>query len=132
MPQGSILGPLLFLVYIADLPRAVSRATLIRLFADDAKLFRKISGRDDEIDLQNDLKEIFTWCKTWLLGLNLQKCKVIRFGKSSSSPKYTVGEGLQQHTIEAVSQEKDLGVTFDQNITFQSHIDNKVIILRFN
>ena len=60
------------------------------------------------------------------LGLNLQKCKAIRFGKSSSSPKYTVGEGLQQHTIEAVSQEKDLGVTFDQNLTFRSHIESKL------
>ena len=49
------------------------------------------------------------------------------FGKSSSSPKYTVGEGLQQHTIEAVSQEKDLGgVTFDQNLTFRSHIESKI------
>ena len=62
--QGSILGPLLFLVYFADLPRAVSHPTQIRLFADDAKIFRKISGRDDEIGLQNDLKEICSWCKT--------------------------------------------------------------------
>ena len=58
MPQGSILGPLLFLVYIADLPRAVSRPTQIRLFADDVKVFRKISCRDDEISLHNDLKEV--------------------------------------------------------------------------
>ena len=114
------------LLLIIDLPRAVSHPTQIRLFADDAKVFRKIYGRDYEISLQNDLKEIYSWRKTWLLGLNLQKCKAISFGKSSSSPKYTVGEGLQQHTIEAVSQEKDLGVTFDQNLTFRSHIESKI------
>ena len=126
VPQGSILGPLLFLVYIADLPRVVSPETLIRLFADDTKLCREIFGEGDEIALQNDLGQVSNWCKTWLLSLNIQKCKVIRFGKGRSSPKYTVWDGLQQHAIEAVSEEKDLGVIFDQNLTFRSHIESKV------
>ena len=126
VPQGSILGPLLFLVYIADLPRVVSLPSQIRLFADDAKIFREILGKDDEIGVQNDIDRVSNWCKIWLLQLNFQKCKVMRFGKSSSSPKYTLLDGTQRRLIEVVSEEKDLGVIFDQKLEFRTHIDTKV------
>ena len=58
-PQGSILGPLLFLIYVADLPRVISLPSKIRMFADDTKIFREISGKDDELELQKDLENIF-------------------------------------------------------------------------
>ena len=109
VPQCSILGPLLFMIYVADLPRVVSPPTKIRLYADDTKIFREISGREDELALQKDLENISNWSKTWLLPLNLQKCKFIRFGKNSShKPNYFILDQAVQHTIETVPQEKDL------------------------
>ena len=126
------MGPLLFLIYVADLPQVISHPSKIRMFADDTKIFREISGKDDELELQKDLDNIFHWCKTWLLELNFQKYKIIRFGKGSVKPKYAIRDGSQHHALEAVSQEKDLGIIFDQNINFRSHIELKIKIASRN
>jgi len=130
VPQGSVLGPLLFLVYIADLPRVVSAPNKIRLFADDVKLFREISREEDESELQRSLESVADWSKTWLLRLNLQKCKTVRFGLERGGPRYFLFEGSQRCSIESVPRERDLGVGFDKNLNFRSHIDEKVAVAK--
>jgi hypothetical protein len=128
VPQGSILGPLLFQAYIADLPSIVESPSKIRLFADDSKLYREISCADDENKLQLDLNKVEKWCESWLLKLNLDKCKHIRFGRSPLSHEYD----LQNSKISSVLEEKDLGVTFDRNLTFQTHINTKIKVANRN
>ena len=63
MPQGSILGSLLFLLFINDMPNVISKETSLPLFADDSKCFHLILGRDDGDKLQDDLNKLFQWSR---------------------------------------------------------------------
>ena len=76
VPQGSILGPLLFLFYVNDIPDIVSSTA--KMFADDTKVYRKISSKADCDSLQSDLNELAAWSKRWLLEFNAEKCVVLR------------------------------------------------------
>lgn len=79
VPQGSVLGPLLFLVYINDIVTTTS--SCIRLFADDCVIYRTVSDFNDVSTLQKDLNNINSWCHTWELGLNTAKCYYVSFSK---------------------------------------------------
>jgi retron-type reverse transcriptase len=74
IPQGSVLGPILFVIYINDLPEAVESAAY--LFADDTKIFRVINSLDDQHILQNDLVKLENWSDKWLLKFHPEKCKL--------------------------------------------------------
>ena len=83
VPQGSILGPLLFLIYVNDMPKSIS--SHVFLFADDTKLIRTISTLADHVQLQIDLDNLAKWCDVWQLKFNVTKCKVIHFGRATHS-----------------------------------------------
>ena len=72
VPQGSVLGPVLFLIYVNDIVMAID--STIKLFADDAKVYRAIRSQNDLVSLQTDLNRLFDWRKKWLLKFNAQKC----------------------------------------------------------
>ena len=76
VPQGTVLGPLLFLVYINDLPAQVKSKA--RLFADDCLLYRQICSSDDTAALQRDLDSLQGWERDWHMAFNPDKCEVIR------------------------------------------------------
>ena len=86
--QGSVLGPLLVLSYINDLPDEV--ASLIKLFTDDTKLFTRIVTPQDCADLQKDLTALQDWSIKWLLHFNAVKCKVLRLGSGASPFQYSM------------------------------------------
>ena len=123
IPQGSVLGPILFIVYINDLLEGVNSDGL--LFADDAKIFKTIINQKDSDVLQEDLDSLIDWSKQWLLDFNADKCHVLTLGKLENikhTHRYSIGEFKLEHVFD----EKDLGVTIDMDLTFEDHIINKV------
>jgi len=115
VPQGSILGSLLFIMFINDLLLAVDSPVYI--FADDTKIIRVIKSRTDFLMLQNDLDSLFNWSKLWQLNFNISKCKLMRFGYSYQYGTYTVGDTK----IDSVEFHKDLGILFDNSLKFHQH-----------
>ena len=122
VPQGSHLGPLLFLIFINDIGRHLSCSFL--LFADDLKLFCVIKSKSDCDILQTNLNVLFNWCELNKLNLNIKKCKVMCYTGSRSPIKvaYTIDNDI----IEEVETFKDLGVTFDCKLKFAQHVENIV------
>ena len=92
VPQGSILGPLLFIIYINDLPKCVSHDTTMAMFADDTKCHRPIKNSQDKETLQSDLDNITNWCHDWKMELNQSKCGVLHLTRSREPTitQYTV------------------------------------------
>ena len=123
IPQGSVLGPLLFVVYINDLPDVVKSNVL--LFADDTKIYRQICSRNDALMLQNDIKSLTDWSEKLSLKSNTSKCHVLTLGKLENI-MYTQRYLLYEDELEHVFQEKDLGVIVDMELTFEEHISAKV------
>ena len=84
MPQGSLLGPLFFIIYINDLPGVISGNSSIALYVDDSKLYRVINSPEYIASLQDDLDKISDWCKENKMKVNVKKCKIMRItGKKS-------------------------------------------------
>jgi len=104
VPQGSVLGPLLFLIYINDLDSGVM--SWILKFADDTKVFRKVCNDMDRSILQDDLDRLIAWSLEWLMFFNEKKCKVMHIGKSNRQFTYA----MKGYSIDTVDLEKDLGV----------------------
>ena len=73
IPQGSVLGPILFVLYINDLPDIISEGTWIFLFADDTKIFREIRSDEDKVILQRDIDKMVEWSENWLLKFHPDK-----------------------------------------------------------
>ena len=123
IPQGSVLGPVLFLIYINDLPDLVTSDMF--LFADDTKILREIRSKEDSLALQNDIDALEVWSQKWLLTFHPNKCHVLTIGKHKNI-KHTHKYELYGKELEHVSQEKDLGVTIDSHLTFEEHINLKI------
>ena len=115
IPQGSCLGPTLFLIFIDDLPGTVDSPT--SLFADDTKVYRQVDSEPDRLQLQADLDALDAWSKKWQLPFNESKCKVIHYGSNNPKANFTLGG----KTISEDSQESDLGVLFDPSLSFSAH-----------
>ena len=102
------MGPLLFLLYINDLPTILDPETTCRLFADDCLIYRSIQTPEDRARLQSDLDKLHQWGETWGLRFNVSKCHMMHLSRSRNSPTryYSLGGEM----ISAVSEAKYLGV----------------------
>ena len=80
IPQGSVLGPILFVIYISEMPDALKNASTTAMFAGDTKLYRRTDTPNGPIELQEDLDRIFYWSDTWLMKFQPTKCKVLSMG----------------------------------------------------
>lgn len=120
IPQGSVLGPILFVLYINDLPESVKQEAF--LFADDTKIFGEVNEHSENKLLQEDLNQLLNWSEKWLLLFHPDKCKVLELGKKNrTSYDYKMGDIPLEH----VNSEKDLGITIDSELKFRQHIDIK-------
>ena len=109
VPQGSVLGPLLFLIYINDLPRNLSSPLL--MFADDCKIWRSVVVPNDRQLLQNDLNSLYNWSVVNDLPINIDKCAVISL-RSTTQFQYM----LENHIIPCTSEQKDLGIIIQNDL----------------
>ena len=130
VPQGSVLGPVLFLIFINDLPDAMT--CTIRLFADDTKLYSPIRGHQDEEKLQGDLFNACEWANKWQMVFNVKKCKTMHIGQTQASEYYMKDSAAKICQIQTCKNEKDLGVIFDEKLNFDVHINSKVNLANRN
>lgn len=121
IPQGSILGPLLFLIFINNLP-SIFKSSWSSLFADDHKLSKKINSQQDCMALQEDLDLLSEWCTNRLLDLNVKKCHVLTITFKPSKIDYDYSINGEDTT--KVSVKKDLGVEFDEKAKFNHHMSS--------
>ena len=112
IPQGSVLGPSLFVIFINDMPDMID--SMCQLFADDAKVYRAIANQDDKESLQSDLDKLSEWSIRWQLPFNVEKCKSLHIGSKNEHQIYN----MNGQCLEQVKQEKDLGIVIDDELKF--------------
>ena len=113
--QGTVLGPLLFLVYITDLPTNLSNN--MRLFADDCILYREVNSKQDTESLQKDINSLKDWESSWQMGFNTAKCFVMRITHNLN--QYTMGD----HIFQEVKSHPYLGVELSSDMSWNKHIN---------
>ncbi len=122
VPQGSVLGPILFLLYINDLPDD-TRYSTIRLFADDCILYRPITTLQDSTLLQHDLDKIAEWEERWLMEFNVGKCFSMRVGRQRGRTKlHPPNYILHDQILTITDSTKYLGLTLTSDLKWNTHI----------
>ena len=119
VPQGSVLGPVLFLLYENDLPFSVKNSS-IATYADDTKIFKEIHNIGDAASLQEDLSNFESSSSDMGLHLNTSKCKALRVTRKHRQIKYPYT--LQDNMLENVENERDLGVWISNNLTWRKQV----------
>jgi hypothetical protein len=112
VPQGSVLGPLLFLIFINDIDMAAAEIDILVKFADDTKVGQAIRSAADSAALQSALDKLCQWSEKWGMSFNISKCKVMHFGRNNPEHVYSMnGEALEK-----VKKERDIGVIVQDNL----------------
>ena len=135
VPQGSILGPLLFVLFINDITVGINSDTYICLFADDTKIWRSMNSYDDCNILQNYINYLNHWCNSNQMKFHPDKCKVVSINSKSSNSKlrcfgllplsrfhYTLGNNILDYD----TNEKDLGVIVNNNFSWNNQHDQVI------
>ena len=133
VPQGSVLGPILFIIFINDIADSIKHST-IKCFADDSRVSREISNQNDACLLQEDLNRIMKWSLENNMMLNEEKFEFLKHSYSFDSTLLelpfchfdTCYKTLNGSLIESTDTVKDLGVTFSSNMSFDRHIANAI------
>ena len=127
VPQGSILGPILFVLFINDLPQGIDPGTNLALYADDTKIWRKIDTSNDLVLLQKDIDYLHRWSIKNKMNFHPKKCKVLSICQKESPlsllPFVAHYYYLGQNMLEYADSEKDLGVDICNNFSFNEHCE---------
>ena len=122
VPQGSVLGPSLFLFYINDIAEKIT--STVSLFADNTVAYLAVKGDKDASQLQQDLDKLGEWEKTWLMQFHPQKCEVLTISKKKNTHHHPYK--LHGHVLKHVNEAKYLGVTISSDFAWNKHISNIV------
>ena len=120
IPQGSVLGPILFIIFINDLPDVDKNC--VKIFADDTKVFIHVQSDDDCRSLQRDLEKLSEWSDTWQHRFNVSKCGVMHYGNQDRNFTYSMSEENTRRDLDILEEEKDLRVKFDPTLCFTKHV----------
>ena len=124
VPQGSVLGPILFLVFINDVASICCGETTVKLFADDLKLYSVYNSTDNSVDLQHSLDKLVEWSNLWQLQINMNKCQVLSIHNKSIS-NVSSNYSVNGFVLSSVALANDLGVYVDSNLSFKHHVVTK-------
>ena len=126
VPQGSCLGPILFVIFINDMPDVVH--SICQMYADDSKLFSEVNDDSSKRKLQADLENIMEWAEKWQMRFNADKCHVVHLGSNNPNFSYYMRneDGTEDIELTTSTVEKDLGVQVDDKLTFSKHIECQV------
>ena len=124
VPQGSVLGPVLFLIYINDLPEYITHGSKTNLFADYSVLSREISSIEDAQNLQHDLDNLQRWERDWLMEFHPQKCQILHITKKKNIIDHPYN--IHGHTLETVESAKYLGIHLHNQLNWNTHV-NKIV-----
>ena len=124
VPQGSVLGPCLFLLYINDLAQGLD--STVRLFADDTIAYLTIGDTADADRLQGDLDRLAHWEDLWQMQFHPDKCQVLRVTKKTKANVVSSSYTLHGHTLEVVDHVKYLGLTISGDLKWDRHVTNVV------
>jgi len=117
VPQGSVIGTLLFLIFINDLPEVVQDSS-VALFADDSKLYFSAKKQEDRQKLKDDLERVFQWANRHQLSLALHKCEVLHLGaRNNPRDAYSIN-GIELGSPDCI---RDLGVIMSSDMRFSEH-----------
>ena len=114
MPQG----PLLFILFINDLPSVLYPGTAVRLFADDCLVYRSIDSEQDQLLLQQDLDALNLWGQCWGMRFNTKKCQVMHIGKQNRHHFYQ----LNNEILTTATELKYLGITLTNDLKWSTHV----------
>ena len=120
MPQGSVLGPVLFLIYINDLDQGIM--SKLGKFADDSTLCKSVSCQTAVDMLRNDLVLLEKWSDMWQMKFNLEKCSVIHLGRNNGENQNCLGNVK----LKCSAKERDLGVVVDKTMKFSEQVNSAV------
>ena len=125
VPQGTVLGPVLFLIHIADIARGTSASTTTSSYVDDTRVIRSINGVGDCQVLQQDLTSIYNWAEEVNMTFNSEKFECLRYWPKTPKPDFSY-KSPDGSVIEEKEHLRDLGVQMSSDLTFATHIANVV------
>ena len=114
VPQGSVMGPVLFLIFINDLDTGIYNHIL--KFADNTKVFGSINNTDDSSKLQDDLNKLVNWSQDWQMKFNVDKCKVMHLGRKNLHSTYSMNGSV----FDSIKEEKDLGIHVSEDLKWST------------